>query len=247
MYDKPGRDTVTRSDKAESVTIRVTDDRGIDMKRNNAFTGIEAAIVLIAFVVVAAVFSYVMLGAGFFATQKAQEVTYASIKQATSNVVFEGMMYGNTTQTGDLIGFTFSVKVPGGGQPIDMSNTEFIFTSTYAVPPIPLKDGNDGKNYAPLPTNADILYPEGGTCVGYDGDAKYKAYFPTSKDSGLNGDPVLQPGQNAFYTVCIGGSDPTEVLKSGDWFSVEMIPQIGAPTLMTKRIDAGLQNGKPLL
>ncbi len=35
-------------------------------KNDAAFTGLEAAIVLIAFVVVAAVFSYVMLGAGFF-------------------------------------------------------------------------------------------------------------------------------------------------------------------------------------
>jgi flagellin FlaB len=41
-------------------------------KRNDeGFTGLEAAIVLIAFVVVAAVFSYVVLGAGFFTTQKA--------------------------------------------------------------------------------------------------------------------------------------------------------------------------------
>ena len=40
------------------------------MKNTNsdAFTGLEAAIVLIAFVVVAAVFSYVVLGAGFFIT-----------------------------------------------------------------------------------------------------------------------------------------------------------------------------------
>ena len=37
------------------------------------FTGLEAAIVLIAFIVVAAVFSYVVLGAGFYTTQKAQE------------------------------------------------------------------------------------------------------------------------------------------------------------------------------
>ena len=36
--------------------------------REEAFTGLEAAIVLIAFVVVAAVFSYVVLGAGFFTT-----------------------------------------------------------------------------------------------------------------------------------------------------------------------------------
>jgi flagellin FlaB len=220
--------------------------KGIDMKRNNAFTGLEAAIVLIAFIVVAAVFSYVMLGAGFFATQKAQEVTYASIKQATSNVAFEGMMYSNTTPKGELIGFTFSIKVPGGGQPIDMSNTEFIYTSTHAVPPIPLEDENKGANYTALPTNKAIMYPNSGTCVGYTDVAKYKAYFPKSKDSGANGDPVLQPGQNAFYAVCIGGpADKT--LKSGDWFSVEMVPQIGAPTLLTKRIDAGLLNGKPLL
>ena len=38
---------------------------------HDAFTGLEAAIVHIAFVVVAAVFAYVILGAGFFTTQKA--------------------------------------------------------------------------------------------------------------------------------------------------------------------------------
>jgi archaellin len=80
----------------------------------------------------------------------------------------------------------------------------------------------------------------------------FKAYYPVSQDSGLNGDPVINPGQNAFYSVCIGDQDSlgntlTTKLKSGDWFSIEMIPQVGAPTLMTKRLDAGLQNGRPLL
>ena len=65
------------------------------MQKESAFSGLEAAIVLIAFVVVAAVFSYVMLGAGFFATQKSQEVTYSGIKQSTSNLVLDGQLYGN--------------------------------------------------------------------------------------------------------------------------------------------------------
>ncbi|MEM3699066.1 MAG: archaellin/type IV pilin N-terminal domain-containing protein, partial [Archaeoglobaceae archaeon] len=48
---------------------------GIGLRRDEkGFTGLEAAIVLIAFVVVAAVFSYVMLGAGFFTTQKSKQV-----------------------------------------------------------------------------------------------------------------------------------------------------------------------------
>jgi len=60
--------------------------------RNNeeAFTGLEAAIVLIAFVVVAAVFSYVVLGAGFFTTQKSPEGVYAGVGAAAANIVGEG-------------------------------------------------------------------------------------------------------------------------------------------------------------
>jgi len=55
-------------------------------KDENGFTGLEAAIVLIAFVVVASVFSYVMLGAGFFTTQKSQEVVHTGVTQASSSL-----------------------------------------------------------------------------------------------------------------------------------------------------------------
>ncbi len=72
-------------------------------KRNDeGFTGLEAAIVLIAFVVVAAVFSYVVLGAGFFTTQKAQETVYKGVEQSTANIQMIGNVYGlsaNSTTT----------------------------------------------------------------------------------------------------------------------------------------------------
>ena len=66
------------------------------MKQNtsDAFTGLEAAIVLIAFVVVAAVFAYVVLGAGFFTTQKAQETVTKSVEQSTTNLLLIGNVYG---------------------------------------------------------------------------------------------------------------------------------------------------------
>jgi hypothetical protein len=63
----------------------------IKMVRNeDAFTGLEAAIVLIAFIVVAAVFSYVMLGAGFFATGEAQRAVGTGVAQASSNLELSG-------------------------------------------------------------------------------------------------------------------------------------------------------------
>ena len=60
------------------------------LKDEKAFTGLEAAIVLTAFIVVAAVFSYMVLGAGFFSTEKAKEVVHTGVEQATSSMQFSG-------------------------------------------------------------------------------------------------------------------------------------------------------------
>jgi len=104
------------------------------MKKNEAFSGLEAAIVLIAFVVVAAVFSYVMLGAGFFATQKSQEVTYSGIKQSTSNLVLDGQLYGNAAIVSIV---EFNIAIAEGGQPQLLSEIEFITTSSKSATPTP--------------------------------------------------------------------------------------------------------------
>ena len=50
------------------------------------FTGLEAAIVFIAFVVVASVFAYVILGTGMASSQKSQEVMHAALEEAGSSL-----------------------------------------------------------------------------------------------------------------------------------------------------------------
>lgn len=102
----------------------------ITKQKESAFSGLEAAIVLIAFVVVAAVFSYVMLGAGFFATQKSQEVTYSGIKQATSNMVIDGQIYGDHT---DIKHVTFWLSIPPGGQAQNLGTADLKFLWTVGV------------------------------------------------------------------------------------------------------------------
>ena len=101
------------------------------MKKDVAFTGLEAAIVLIAFVVVAAVFSYVMLGAGFFATQKSQEVTYSGIKQSTSNVVLDGQLFGSHSNTaGGLQKLVFYIRIPEGGEAVKLDDVKYLYAKT---------------------------------------------------------------------------------------------------------------------
>jgi len=83
-------------------------------------TGIETAIILIAFVIVASVFAYVILSAGLFSTQKAKEAIHAGLDEARSTIEVKGNMYGKmensvltevyftlaTTTGGDMIDFT---------------------------------------------------------------------------------------------------------------------------------------------
>ena len=70
------------------------------------FTGLEAAIVLTAFIVVAAVFSYMVLGAGFFSTEKAKSVIHTGVEKATSSaevtgdVIGHGWLYGYVNTSG---------------------------------------------------------------------------------------------------------------------------------------------------
>ena len=109
---------------------------------SDGFTGLEAAIVLIAFIVVASVFSYVILGAGFFTTQKAQETVYKSVEQASTNVQVVGSVYGiQTTGSSGINEIQFSLKLTTGSPDVDLTNMKIVF-STPATTPVTLSKGS---------------------------------------------------------------------------------------------------------
>ncbi|BBL67904.1 flagellin [Methanoculleus chikugoensis] len=99
------------------------------MRNEDAFTGLEAAIVLIAFIVVAAVFSYVVLGAGFFTTQKSQEVVHTGVAQASSNMEVSGPVVIAGNDTNKVANITFYLQLAAGGSPIDMNKTTYVVST----------------------------------------------------------------------------------------------------------------------
>ena len=103
---------------------------------DTAFTGLEAAIVLIAFVVVAAVFSYVVLGAGFFTTQKAQEAVYTAVAQGTSNIQMTGQVYGlaSTSTSTQINEIQFSIGLAPGSPTMDISLMKIVFSTPNTIP-----------------------------------------------------------------------------------------------------------------
>jgi len=93
-------------------------------KREKGITGLETAIILIAFVVVAAVFAYTALSAGLFATQKSQEAVYSGLQEARSTMELRGGVIAKANATGadgtiKQISFTLSNVL--GGEALDFT------------------------------------------------------------------------------------------------------------------------------
>jgi flagellin FlaB len=94
-----------------------------------AFTGLEAAIVLVAFVIVASVFAYTVLGVGFTTTQKSQEVVHSGITGVSSTLQLAGDVYGISDGSGEINMINFSVSLAPGGTPIDFSKVTITFSN----------------------------------------------------------------------------------------------------------------------
>jgi flagellin FlaB len=128
---------------------------------SDAFTGLEAAIVLIAFVVVAAVFAYVILGAGFFTTQKAQETVYKSVEQSTTNLLLIGNIYGLASAPSSGIDeIKFSIGLAPGAPDMDLTKLKIVF-STQEIRPVILSLGDTA-------TTTTFTAKEGGAGSGLD-------------------------------------------------------------------------------
>jgi flagellin FlaB len=193
--------------------------------KTEAFTGLEAAIVLIAFVVVAAVFSYVVLGAGFFTTQKAQQVVYSGVQQASSNVIVIGEVYGDAI--GTLIpapmihAVTFTIGLAAGGSSVDLNKTVFTYQNRTVLRTIDFPVGN-----ATTGPRCDLGEPMPGD---------YQWCIMSSKND--DGDSALE--RNEQFTIQVNLSR-TDGLPPSEDFTLTLRPDIGAALPIHKSAPGGL-------
>ena len=87
-------------------------------------------------------FAYVILGAGFFTTQKAQETVYKSVEQSTTNLQLIGNVYGLASDPSSGIDeIKFSIGLAPGAPAVDLTKLKIAF-STPATTPIILQLGD---------------------------------------------------------------------------------------------------------
>ena len=168
--------------------------------KEEGFTGLEAAIVLIAFVVVAAVFSYVVLGAGFFTTQKAQETVHTSVSQASSAMELSGPVTLTTDGSSAPDYIDFYLQLAAGGTSVDLSKVTYTLSTPSAVV-----------------TYVDVNAASGTPKVA-------RSYV---MGTGTN---LLEPRQMVLVTIGIGGANEFTAANLGvnTKFIIEVKPSGGA-------------------
>ncbi|KKH45853.1 archaellin/type IV pilin N-terminal domain-containing protein [Methanosarcina sp. 1.H.A.2.2] len=185
-------------------------------KDEKAFTGLESAIVLTAFVVVAAVFSYVVLGAGFTTSDTAKKTIDEGVKQTTSSVELAGdvIAKGSITAPGAVENLTVTLQLTAGQSPVDIgaTNTSGLMIVSYT----------DNATYVP--------------------DVSWTSTFIGASD----GDNLLEHHEKVQLTIIVpegsmlNGGTATQVVNRE--FRIELKPSVGAIVPVTRitppQIDA---------
>ena len=210
-------------------------------KNEKGITGLETAIILIAFVVVASVFAFTVLSTGIFASERSKETVFSGLEEAKSSIEPRGSVIaykGNISGSNDTIyKVSFVVSNAVAGEPVDLTP--------------PYTAGGSG-------SDPDIVASaEYKTVVSFIDGNQYLNDVPWSVSwvGNSNSDSLLEEGEKAEITVwllerntgtAIGSSDSTGeyaaadvngasgILQGGtlvgtnDKFSLEMKPESGA-------------------
>jgi flagellin FlaB len=158
---------------------RVRDERGI--------TGLETAIVLIAFVVVAAVFAFVVLSTGLFSSERGKETIFAGLAKTRGSMELTGSMMATSNQT-KITDVTFDLTLAAGGASVGLDSTA---TSNKTI--ISFHDGQHDVNSVDYTT----------TAVTGNGDSVLESgeLMEISLDFTTGNMATVSVGANAMFTI----------------------------------------------
>jgi len=200
-------------------------------KARKGIVGIEAAIVLIAFVIVAAALAFVTLNMGFFTTQKSKEAMGSSLKEASSALEVDGSVLGKTNTT-HLTAVAIPLKLSSGKNPIDLSKTIVtIRTPDKAV----TLTSNDNQTI--------VIYKSWSISDPFvDASLNYSASFlGYVNDEGGTADKLLETNEKWFLVINFTNTSVLGMgLEAYTTFVVEIKPPTGAPLTVERMVPPNL-------
>lgn len=223
-------------------------------RSQKGITGLETAIVLIAFVVVASVFAFTILSAGVFSSEANKQTIHAGLKETRTGLRQHGSAFAFTGHVGSTQAvhkLIFIVSNSLAGEPVDLT------------PPYSFDDSG---------TDPDVVNGANtATMVSYADENQRKSDLPWSVSfiGTNNGDYLLEDGEKAEIVVWLmdrataiavgsddsigyqdgsgngggsGGIGASDILiTKSTRFVLELTPQLGAPLTIQRAIPPGLR------
>ncbi|MFN8528029.1 MAG: archaellin/type IV pilin N-terminal domain-containing protein [Anaerolineae bacterium] len=182
-------------------------------------TALEAAIILIAFVVVASIFAFAILSAGTASTERGEQAIYSGLEGVQSSMQIRGAVVaessdvttsGATPNAGSVTTLTFTVALAAGNDPVDLTSDADARTVLIGY--------RDGTN---LENNLDWTV----TFIGNN-----------------DGDALLEDGELAQLEVTVPiDSGSVSVLAPSTQFTIEVKPPSGAVLTFTRTTPAAIE------
>ena len=220
--------------------------KGTKAESQKGITGLETAIILIAFVVVASVFAFTVLSTGIFASERSKETVYAGLEEAKSSIEPRGSVIAfkgrvdTSAATDTIYKMSFVVSNAIAGEPVDL-------TPPYTT--------NDAGSDPDIVSSAEYK-----TVISFIDKNQFLSDVPwtVSWVGNNNSDDLLEEGEKAEITVWLlrrdfvaQASDPTAnngvdyyaaadangargllssdtIIGTNDQFTLEMKPESGA-------------------
>ena len=197
-------------------------------KSKRGIVGVEAAIVLIAFIIIAAALSYVVINMGFYTTQKTKETMQTGLEESLSALQLDGVVTGKTNNNGEIQYIVFPVKLSAGKASLDLSKNSTV-VSVY-LPGKTLLNIYHGAN-STAETDLDSILSNNSTFKGIYN--QQGAMFALYND---DGDKVLESNEKAFLIINLN----TETLADYQTIKIEVRTAKGAALTVVRTAPGGM-------
>ncbi|MEW6044479.1 MAG: archaellin/type IV pilin N-terminal domain-containing protein [Thermoproteota archaeon] len=224
--------------------------------------GVESAIVMIAFVIVAAALAFVVLNMGFSTTQKAKTTIVSGLGEASSSLEISGKVFGSGHVSAAKLNVTaFPIKIASGGESVNLdvdtagvkylSNTisyDNIYAGTLTTTAQDNDDGTADGQWVRLENATESAKDE-----GYITDDPFEAdgsSWPSETKAFIywtvndNNNDILDQGEHAVLAIVYAADDRPSAL---DKVRAEILIPTGAaltverqvPSITTEVVDLG--------
>lgn len=201
--------------------------------KKKGITGLETAIILIAFVIVASVLSYVVISAGLFSSQKAKTAVNKGLEQSGSTLELKGnvvaIIQAPADATSNVVNrICLTVGLVPGGSALDLT------PNTPPTLPVPA-------DWTPANTRLIISYSDSSQMLP-------SLFYTVDYINANNSDDMLDPQEIATITVYMDQdyyADDTSInympnpVAAGSSFSLNITPPDGSILPVDRLIPSG--------